>query len=61
MYVIDGSGTLRYAGAIDSIPSADIEDIAQATQYVDLALAELAAGKPLSTPLTQPYGCSVKY
>jgi peroxiredoxin len=61
MYVIDGSGTLQYAGAIDSIPSSDQDDIPKATQYVQVALAELAAGKAVSTPVTQPYGCSVKY
>ena len=61
MYVIDPTGVLRYAGAIDSIPSADQDDIPKATQYVSSALAELAAGKPVGTPVTQPYGCSVKY
>ena len=61
MYVIDPKGVLRYAGAIDSIPSADTDDIAKATQYVPQALAELAAGKPVSVTLTRPYGCSVKY
>jgi peroxiredoxin len=61
MFVIDGEGVLRYMGAIDSNPSADPADIPNATQYVEVALAELAAGKPVSTPVTQPYGCSVKY
>jgi peroxiredoxin len=61
MYVIDPSGVLRYAGAIDSIPSADAGDIAKATQYVPKALAELKAGQPVSVAVTQPYGCSVKY
>jgi AhpC/TSA family len=61
MYVIDGSGVLRYAGAIDSIPSADASDIPAATQYVSQALAELKAGKPVSMAVTKPYGCSVKY
>jgi hypothetical protein len=61
MYVIDPSGVLRYAGAIDSIPSADTDDLPQATQYVPQALAELAAGKPVSVATTRPYGCSVKY
>lgn len=61
MYVIDPQGVLRYAGAIDSIPSANQADIPKAEQYVNVALAELAAGKAVSTPLTQPYGCSVKY
>ncbi|WP_255516435.1 thioredoxin family protein [Luteimonas suaedae] len=61
MYVIDPDGVLRYAGGIDSIPSPDPADIAKATQYVPQALAELAAGQPVSTPVTRPYGCSVKY
>jgi len=61
MYVIDPAGVLRYAGAIDSIPSADTDDIARATQYVPQALAELSAGQPVSVTVTRPYGCSVKY
>ena len=61
MYVIDGEGVLRYAGAIDSNPSADPADIPAATQYVKAALADLAAGKPVAVANTQPYGCSVKY
>ncbi|MFT3808007.1 redoxin domain-containing protein [Arenimonas sp.] len=61
MYIIDGRGLLRYAGAIDSNPSSDPGDIAAATQYVPKALAELKAGKPVSVALTRPYGCSVKY
>lgn len=61
MYVIDAEGTLRYAGGIDSIPSADKSDIADATQFVPQTLAELSAGKPVSTTKSEPYGCSVKY
>lgn len=61
MYVIDPDGVLRYAGAIDSIPSADKADIAKATQFVTTALAELSQGKPVSQAVTQPYGCAVKY
>jgi hypothetical protein len=61
LYVIDPKGVLRYNGAIDSIPSADRGDIAQATQYVPQVLSELAAGKPVSVRTSQPYGCSIKY
>ena len=61
MYIIDATGTLVYMGGIDSIASADPDDIPEATQYVRLALQELADGKPVSTPVTRPYGCSVKY
>jgi len=48
-------------GGIDSIASTDKDDIPKATQYVRQALAELAAGKPVSVPTSEPYGCSVKY
>lgn len=61
MYVIDGTGVLRYNGAIDSNPSADPADIPGATQYVEAALADLAANRAVARGTTQPYGCSVKY
>ena len=61
MYVIDKDGVLRYMGGIDSIASTDKDDIPKATQYVRQALAELAAGKPVSVATSEPYGCSVKY
>ena len=59
--IIDHEGVLRYNGAIDSIPSTDADDIAEATQYARQALAEIAAGKPVSVTTSEPYGCSVKY
>ena len=61
MYIVNAQGVLAYAGGIDSIPSARVEDIARATNHVRVALAELAAGKPVSRPTSLPYGCSIKY
>ena len=61
MYVVNPQGTLVYAGGIDSIPSASPSDIKSATNYVRVGLNEALAGKPISKPTTQPYGCSVKY
>jgi DNA-binding beta-propeller fold protein YncE len=61
MYVIDPAGKLVYAGAIDSKPSSNPADIKTATNYVSQALAESLAGKAVSQPVTQAYGCSVKY
>jgi len=61
MAVIDAQGVLRYIGGIDSIASTDASDIGKATPYVAQALAELAAGKAVSVPTSEPYGCSVKY
>ena len=61
MYIINPAGMLAYAGAIDSKPSAQIADIAGATNHVKAALAETLAGKPITAASTRPYGCSVKY
>ncbi|MCA3244560.1 MAG: redoxin family protein [Alphaproteobacteria bacterium] len=61
MAVLDTTGKLVYVGAIDSVPSFNKDDIAGATNYVKAALADLAAGKPVATPTTKSYGCSVKY
>lgn len=61
MYLIDPQGTLIYAGAIDSKPSARIDDIAGASNYVKVGLGEAMAGKPLTSASTRAYGCSVKY
>ncbi len=61
MYVIDDAGILVYMGGIDDRPTANQADIEGASNFVRLAMADLAAGKPVGTPVTRPYGCSVKY
>jgi hypothetical protein len=61
MYVINADGKLAYKGAIDSIRSADMADIARATNYVRAALDALKSGQPIAKPVSEPYGCSVKY
>jgi len=61
MYVIDDADTLVYMGGIDDRPTANQADIEGASNFVRLAMADLAAGNPVGTPVTRPYGCSVKY
>ncbi len=48
-------------GAADDIKSTDVADIEKADNYIDAALTEVLAGKPVSVPETKSYGCSVKY
>jgi hypothetical protein len=60
-FIINRDGTLVYQGGIDSIASADPDDIPRATNYVNAAMADLAAGRPVAQSNTRPYGCSVKY
>jgi len=53
--VIDKSGVIVYEGAIDDDPAGK-KDAAKKVNYVDQALTELLAGKPISVALTAPYG-----
>ncbi|MFZ0691301.1 MAG: thioredoxin family protein [Acidobacteriaceae bacterium] len=61
MYVIDPSGKLIYAGAIDDHPTTDASDIPHSKNYVSDALTEAMAGQQVAVTYTRPYGCSVKY
>lgn len=61
MYLVSPTGTLLYAGGIDSIASADKDDIAKATNYVRQAVNEALGGKPISVATSRPYGCMIKY
>ena len=61
MYVIDANGILVYHGAIDDKKSTDPKDIEGATNHITATLDEVLAGKPVSLPKTEAYGCSVKY
>jgi peroxiredoxin len=61
MYIVNPQGQLIYAGGIDSIPSSDPQDIKKAVNYVRQGLAEALAGKPITSAVTRPYGCSIHY
>jgi peroxiredoxin len=63
LHVIDPKGILVYRGAIDNSPDGEGEspEGGKLINYVDTALSELAAGKPITTKETKAYGCGVKY
>ena len=61
MFVIDPQGKLVYEGALDDQPTPDPASLKGAHNYVSEALEDAMAGKPVPTPVTRPYGCSVKY
>jgi peroxiredoxin len=61
MFVIDANGNIAYMGAIDDKPTVDINDLADAKNYVRLAVKSLLDGKPVETASTQSYGCGIKY
>jgi len=61
IFIINPKGELIYNGAIDDRPTTDLADVNGAKNYVSIALEEATSGKPVSTPTSRPYGCSVKY
>jgi hypothetical protein len=61
LFVITPDGKVAYNGAIDSIKSTDVADIAKAENYLTAALAAVKNNVPVEKSTTQPYGCSVKY
>jgi len=61
MYVIDAKGVLRYAGGIDSIASAKLEDIEKASPLFKTAMEAVVKGENVAQATTRPYGCNVKY
>jgi peroxiredoxin len=61
MYVIRPDGTLAYKGGIDSLATADKDDIGKAEPYVTQALAAVSSGRKVEKASTRPYGCSIKY
>jgi hypothetical protein len=60
MFVIDKSGTLVYAGAIDDQPDPE-RDPRKAHNYVRDAVNKTLAGEQVTVAQTKPYGCAVKY
>src|SRR5579872_1062542 len=58
MFVIDKTGTLVYAGAIDNSPDGEGESPqgGHLVNYVDEAMTDLDAGRPVRTPRTKAYG-----
>ena len=59
MFILDGEGNVVYKGALDNAPRGQIEGEYQ--NYVDAALQDMAAGRPVAMAETKSYGCSVKY
>ena|SRR5258708_3459715 len=57
VFVVDGSGRLRYRGA----PDADYEDEGQEAAWLRGALDALLAGREPERAETRPVGCSIKW
>ena len=61
MFVVNPEGNIVYMGGIDDTSTTSANRLKTARPLVDLALQEAMAGKPVTVPTSQPYGCNVKY
>lgn len=61
MYVIDQNGILKFMGGIDDKPSARLDSLKGAQNYVLSAVKSVLDNKPIANSSTTPYGCSIKY
>ncbi len=63
LFIVDAKGTLVYRGAADNSPDGEkgAPEGGTLVNYVEAALADLAAGRAVKTPQSKAYGCSVKY
>tara|TARA_Y100000590_G_scaffold83858_2_gene93519 strand:- start:2566 stop:3171 length:606 start_codon:yes stop_codon:yes gene_type:complete len=63
MYIIDKKGLLRYQGAIDDAGGKGFwtKNLFEADNHVKDALSKLQKGEEITTKVSKPYGCSVKY
>ncbi len=58
VFLFDAAGKLVYTGAVDD----NAEKPAEVKQkFLELALASVAAGKPVASPETKAIGCSIKW
>jgi|SRR5215831_9368293 len=63
MFVIGKDGKLLYKGAIDNSPDGEGQSPqgGKLVNFVDAAIGDISAGKPVKVADTKAYGCSVKY
>jgi glutathione peroxidase-family protein len=60
MYLITGEQKIAYQGAIDSNLTGN-QNPSEIVNYFVKAYDEVKAGVAVTTPITRPYGCEVKY
>lgn len=54
----DGQFILEYVGSIDDSPQ---DGAGAQRRYVDEAVSNLLAGRPVQSPITKPIGCAIKW
>jgi peroxiredoxin len=55
-FVVDPKGVLVYAGGLDNAPNGKVDDGGERVDYVANAVADVLAGRPVSTSSSRAYG-----
>jgi hypothetical protein len=61
IFIVDGKGTLVYAGGPSDQPTMDPKEVRASRNYIRAALDDLRAGRPIATPASAPFGCAISY
>jgi peroxiredoxin len=61
IFIVDPQRSIVYEGAIDNAATGEISEGGRLVNYVDQALAALTSDKEVPTPITLPYGSTIKY
>ena len=62
VFLIDEKGIVVYMGAVDNMPMGSLLDgQTEEVNLLERALQDLEAGRPVATPKTRAFGCSVRY
>ena len=63
VFVINAKGILVYAGAVDNSPDGELEAPTDGSlvRHLENAVEETLAGKAVSVPKAEPWGCAVHY
>lgn len=59
--LVDPEGMLIYQGAFDNQPDGDLSDTDEAINYVSDALDQSMNGENVRYPVTEAYGCPIRY
>ncbi len=61
IFIIGADGKLVYAGATGDKSTTNAKEVRSSRNFIREALADLAAGRKIATPSSQPFGCTVAY
>ena len=60
IFIIRADGKLVYAGATGDKSTTNAKEV-RSCNFIREALVDLAAGRKIATPSSQPFGCTVAY